>query len=253
MIRMPKFFGSRRYLQARRPRVIRCAVPARSFVACTVVLAGISVGAALASAQHVQPGQTAADAHKADAGRQIPTRAGDFKYEPITARQRFNWFVISTIGQRSLVGGVFSAAFGTGLDRPKEYGPHWGGFADRYGMRLSGVSTGNAIEASVGALWGEDPRYFRVPDEPFKARVGNVLARAFTDYRRDGQIGPAYARFIAIPGNNFLSNTWRVQSEANLHDAVLRTGLGFGARMVSNAYLEFWPNVTRRVFHRNSK
>ena len=84
-------------------------------------------------------------------------------YEPITPAQRMHWFAFSTAGPVSLLlAGPVSAAWGTMLDRPKEYGPHWGGFADRYGMRLTGVSTGNAIEAGVGALWGEDPRYFPV-------------------------------------------------------------------------------------------
>ena len=245
------FVCPRRYLQARWPPVIRFARLARSLVACTVVLAGISVGAALASAQHVQPGQTSTEAHKADAGRQISTT--HFKYEPITTRQRFAWFVNSAVGARSLVDGVLSSAFETGINRPKEYGPHWGGFADRYGMRLTGISTGNATEASIGALWGEDPRYFRVPDEPLGARARNVVMKTFTDYRRDGCTGPAYARFIAISGNNFLSNTWRVHSEANVHDAVLRIGLGFSGTMASNAFGEFWPDVARRVFHRHSK
>ncbi|MGH9684754.1 MAG: hypothetical protein ACRD4S_14225 [Candidatus Acidiferrales bacterium] len=231
--------------------VIRRACPATLFLGCTFALATFFLGAPEAISQHVPPGETAADAHKAGAGKQISTN--HFKYTPITARQRFAWFVNSTVGVRSLVDGVLSSAFETGIDRPKEYGPHWDGFGDRYGMRLTGISTGNAAEATVGALWGEDPRYFRVPDESFGARVRNVVMRTFTAYRRDGHTGPAYARFIAISGNNFLSNTWRVHSEANVHDAVLRIGLGFSGTMASNAFGEFWPDVARRVFHRHSK
>ena len=113
------------------------------------------------------------------------------------------------------------------FDRPKEYGPHWGGFADRYGMRLTGIVTGNAMEASIGALWGEDPRYFRVPDQKFKMRVNNVVRLTFMARHEDGSFDPAYARYIAYAGNNFLSNQWRVHSEANTHDAILRIGGGF--------------------------
>lgn len=61
------------------------------------------------------------------------------------------------------------------LNRPHEYGTHWDGLGKRYAIRLSGVATGNAIEASLGALWGEDPRYRRVPDRPFGARVKHVV------------------------------------------------------------------------------
>jgi hypothetical protein len=175
----------------------------------------------------------------------------DEPYDPITARQRLRWFITNTIGPAHLAGGAVTSAFGTAFDRPKEYGPGWAGFGDRFGMRLTGVVTGNAIEGGVGALWGEDPRYFRVPDQPFGARVKNVMKQTFTARRRDGSFAPAYARFIAEPGNNFLSNAWRPASEANTHDALLRTGEGFAGRMASNAFQEFWPDIERRLLHRN--
>ena len=70
-------------------------------------------------------------------------------YHPITSQERLKWFADSTIGPTSLVGGLFSSALGTAVDTPSEYGPHWDGFAKRYGMRLTGISTGNAIEATA--------------------------------------------------------------------------------------------------------
>jgi hypothetical protein len=171
-------------------------------------------------------------------------------YSPIASRQRLRWFVTSTIGPQHLAGGLFTSAFGTGLNRPKEYGPHWGGFADRYGIRMTGIVTGNAMEASIGSLWGEDPRYFRVPEQPFKSRVGHAIRLTFMARRPSANFEPAYARYIAIAGNNFLSNTWRVQSESNTQDALLRTAEGFAGRMAANAFEEFWPDIKRYVFHR---
>jgi hypothetical protein len=172
-------------------------------------------------------------------------------YLPITSRQRLRWFLTNTIGPPHLVGGLFTSAFGTAVDRPKEYGPGWAGFGDRYGIRLTGIVTGNAIEASTGALWGEDPRYFRVPNEPFGRRILNAVQLTFKARRRDGRFAPAYARYIAISGNNFLSNTWRVDSEANAHDAVIRTLDGFAGRFASNLFEEFWPDIKNLAFHRS--
>ena len=148
------------------------------------------------------------------------------------------------------MGGLFTAAFGTAVDRPKEYGPHWGGFADRYGMRLTGIVTSNAMEAGVGYFVHEDPRYFRVPERPFKSRVANVMRLTIVARKNDGGYGPAYARYLAFAGNNFLSNTWRVPSEANTHDALWRTGEGFAGRMAANAFEEFWPDVKTKLFHK---
>jgi hypothetical protein len=171
-------------------------------------------------------------------------------YHAITPRQRLRWFITNTIGPPHLIGGLFVSAFGTAVDRPAEFGPHWGGFADRYGMRMTGIVTGNAMEASLGLAFREDPRYFRVPDRPLKARLRNVVTLTFAARRDDGNLAPAFARYMAISGNNFLSNTWRVHSEANTQDALLRTAEGFAGRMAFNAVEEFWPDVKNRIFHR---
>ncbi|HEX4001297.1 MAG TPA: hypothetical protein VHX36_01525 [Candidatus Acidoferrales bacterium] len=170
-------------------------------------------------------------------------------YHPITGRQRLRWIITNTMGPEHLAGGVITSGFGTALDRPREDGPHWGGFAERFGVRLTGVATSNVMEAGVGALWGEDPRYFRSPDEPFGARVKSVIKQTFTARRSDGHFAPAYARYIAYSGSNFLANTWRPDSEANNHDAVLRTLEGFAGRMSSNAWDEFWPDAKAYLFH----
>lgn len=166
-------------------------------------------------------------------------------YHPITSRQRLRWFVTNTIGPPHLAGGLFAAGFGTALDRPEEYGPHWGGFAERYGMRLTGIVTSNAMEAGAGFWFGEDPRYFRVQESPIKARAKNVVWLTFAARRRNGSVAPAYARYIAIVGNNFLSNTWRARSESNVPDALLRTAEGFAGRMAVNAFEEFWPDIKK--------
>lgn len=170
-------------------------------------------------------------------------------YQPFTPRESFHRFTSNTTDPVNLVGGVFDAALGTAPNRPKEYGPHWGGFADRYGIGVTSSVTENALEAGADIILREDPRYFRVPDRPFKARVGNVLRFTFVARGGRGNLRPAYARYTTIFGSNFLSNTWRVQSEANAHDALLRTSEDFGGRLASNAFQEFWPDVKRRLFH----
>jgi hypothetical protein len=169
---------------------------------------------------------------------------------PITNQQRLNWFVRSTVGPESLTAGLFTAGFGTGLNRPREYGPHWEGYGKRYGMRFTGIATGNAMEAALGSLWGEDPRYFRATGQSVKRRIKNVIVMTFVARQDDGTIAPAYARYIGTSGNNFLSNTWRADSESGVGDACLRTALGFAGRMGGNAFAEFWPTVTKHLFHK---
>ena len=177
--------------------------------------------------------------------------AAQAPYEPLSGKQRVLWAARETFGPESWLVGVWTAGIGTARDKPEEYGPHWEGFAKRYGMRFSGIAASNTIEAGLGAIWGEDPRYVRNPNLPFKRRVGNVFWLSFTARNRQGKLMPAYARYIAIPGNNFLSNTWRVSSEATTNQALARTGYGMLSEIAGNAWKEFWPDVKRIVFRRN--
>jgi hypothetical protein len=169
-------------------------------------------------------------------------------YTPITGEERFKWAVKSTVGMKSLaLSGVLSAGWGTIFNKPPEYGTNFDGFAKRYGMRLTGVSTGNAIEASLGMVWGEDPRYFRVPEKKFWDRVSNAGDLTFRARRADGKYYFAYARVAGTAGNNFLSNIWRVDSENSFEDAVSRTAVGFAGKFAGNLFDEFWPDVWKKL------
>lgn len=172
-------------------------------------------------------------------------------YQPATGSDRVKWFALTTAGPLSLLAaGPISSAWSTMLDTPKEYGPHWEGFGQRYGMRLTGLSTGNAMEAALGMLWGEDPRYFPSPTRGFGPRVKYVIRSSFVAPHRDGRWHPAYARFAGNVGSSFVSSTWRVPSENGLGSAALRCFWGVVGDIAGNAYTEFWPDVKRKVLRR---
>jgi hypothetical protein len=214
-----------------------------------------------ASAQQLQPGTLAGEADSPNLGS--PTAdtvsgtppsgtAGTSSSDdlgPITAKQRVDWVVKGTIGPESLAGELFGAGWDTLFDHPAYYGPHWGGFADRFGVGLSGLAVSNSMEAGFGAIWGEDPRYRRDAGAPFSHRLGHTVKMTFMAENRDGQIVPAYARFIAIPGSNFISNAWRVPGDDNVNQALVRTGLGFLGHWGNNTFDEFWPDFKRKIFH----
>jgi len=168
---------------------------------------------------------------------------------PITGSGRIMWTISNTIGPATLVGDLFSAGLGTAYNQPHEYGTHWDGFGKRYGMAVASSATSNVMEAGLGSIWGEDPRYHRADGGSFGGRLGHVVKMTFLAQNRDGEIVPAYARYAGIVGSNFLSNTFRPDSEANTPHAVTRIGLGFVGRMTSNLVEEFWPDLRDRLFH----
>jgi hypothetical protein len=168
---------------------------------------------------------------------------------PITAQQRVRWVLENTLGPQAILGEAFSAGFGTWRDKPAEYGSHWDGFGNRAGADLSEAAVSHTMEAGLGSIWGEDPRYYRDAGAPMKNRLGHVFEMTFLARNRDGDLMPAYARFIAIPSSSALANTWRPGSERSLGNVGARIGLGVLGRIGTNMCIEFWPDIHRRFFH----
>jgi hypothetical protein len=171
-------------------------------------------------------------------------------YQPITGGGRIEWAVMNTFNLPSFGVGLISAGWGTYFNEPHEYGVSASGFGKRFGIRLSGIAVQNTMESGLGAVWGEDPRYFRVGSgDNVMHRAGHIVKMTFMARNRDGRIQPAYARYAAIGGSNFLSNAWRADSDATVRHAGIRIGLGFLGRLGVNTYYEFWPDIRDRFFH----
>jgi hypothetical protein len=168
---------------------------------------------------------------------------------PVTAKQRVAWVIIDTLGPQAIIGEAFSAGLATWKDKPAELGSHWDGFGKRAGIERGEAGVSHSMEAGLGAIWGEDPRYSRQAGAPFKNRLAQVIKMTFLARNREGGLMPAYARFIAIPSSSALSSTWRPESERSLGNVWARIGLGVLARMGTNACIEFWPGV-RHLFVR---
>lgn len=171
-----------------------------------------------------------------------PVRAGSLN--------RVQWFAHATIGPGSTMGGLISGGYGVLTHQPEEYGPNIKGFGQRFGMRLTGVATGNAINASLGAIWGEDPRYARHGGPEFGGRVKRIIGHTFVTRYSDGETRFAWARLAGNVGNNSLSNLWRVRSQVGADETAKRISFGFLGQMAGNAFAEFWPDVRKKIGRR---
>jgi hypothetical protein len=170
-------------------------------------------------------------------------------YSPITASQRVDWVVKSTLAPTTLLFTAFDAGLGTLRNSPPELGTHVTGFGERYGLHVADRALSTGLEAGVGSLWGEDPRYRRVPEKSFSGRIGNVFRMTVVSHDSSGREMPAYARLIAVPSAAFISNAWKPDSQNSTVDALNRIGFSVATHILANAYLEFWPDVKVRIFH----
>ncbi|MBI3493990.1 MAG: hypothetical protein HY047_19755 [Acidobacteria bacterium] len=169
-------------------------------------------------------------------------------YVPITGEQRADWIVDGTIGPRSLsLIGPLAAGLQTGLNWPSEWQQSWNGVAKRYAQREADVAISNTIEAGLGGLWGEDPRYIPSGRRGIWPRARYAMKTAFLAQRRDGHLAPAWGRYAGNVVNNVIENAWLPPSATTAGQTVWRSVLGLLARLGGNAWEEFWPDVRRRL------
>src|ERR1035438_7865677 len=72
-----------------------------------------------------------------------------------------------------------------------ELGSHWDGFGKRAGIERGEAGVSHSLEAGLGAIWGEDPRYYRKAGAPFKDRLAQVIKMTFFARNREGGLMPA--------------------------------------------------------------
>jgi hypothetical protein len=169
-------------------------------------------------------------------------------YQPITPSQRVVWAVNGVAAPPNLGVGVLSAGWLTALNQPEEWGRSWSGFGKRYLEREADVGIANTIEAGLGSLWGEDPRYHRSGNGGIWSRVGYAASRTFLAPGRDGRMHPAWARYAGKTLNTQIENTWLPPSGTTGTAVALRITDGFLGRFGGNLWGEFWPDVRDALF-----
>lgn len=205
-------------------------------VAIALTVLSIPEAALCQPTAHVDaPAQTATPTLTADA------------YVPITGEQRVFWIVDGTIGRRSLtIVGPLATAWLTAFNTPEEWGRGPSGIAKRYGQREADVAISNTIEAGLGALWGEDPRYIASGRKGIWPRARYALKTSVLAQGRDGRLRAAWGRYAGNTLNNLIENSWLPPSQTTGAQTALRSGMGIVTRMGGNLWEEFWPDVARR-------
>jgi hypothetical protein len=169
---------------------------------------------------------------------------------PFTLTQRYEKLLWTVAGPGAVIKTAAVAGIAQWRDKPPEWGQGMDGYGRRVGYRFLRRAVNNSIEFSVGALIGEDPRYFRSKSPAFWGRIGHAAGSAFVSPVEGGGRRVAFARFSGAYGGAWISNAWYPE---RLHSpgAVLRRGsYSLGGEILGNLWREFWPDVRRKLFRR---
>jgi hypothetical protein len=178
-----------------------------------------------------------------------PATISDAAPPPIAPSERAAWVANSITGPQSLMSGAVVAATETMIPYPSEWKRSVAGFGRRYASRDAAIAISNGVEASLGALWGEDPRHFKCHCDGLGHRAAHAAKFSVLAAHSDGHVGPAWGRYVGTVTSNSVENAWLPASARTWQQLVLRQAGAVGGRFVGNLWAEFWPDVRRRFTH----
>lgn len=175
------------------------------------------------------------------------------RYRPITAGQRVDWVRGSLFDMRGLTAGLASTTWDTAWNNPDEWGRSFPGVAKRFAAREASVAVANSIEAGLGAIWGEDPRYLPTQQRTLRARALHALKSVVLSPRRDGRFAPAWGRYSGIGVESIVANRWLPDSDSGPSHTLLRVANALLGQLGSNLFHEFWPDLKSQFLPPNSR
>jgi hypothetical protein len=100
---------------------------------------------------------------------------------------------------------------------------------------------------AVPSIMHQDPRYFRMPDQPFKKRLIYSISRTVISRNDDGSPMPNYGTLLAYPINAEISNLYVPGIESDAASTTKRIFTGYALDPINNLLAEFLPDVAKHV------
>jgi hypothetical protein len=140
------------------------------------------------------------------------------------------------------------SAITTAIDPHSAYGPGLKGWGKNAGVSLLQDATAEFFGTfAVPSIMHQDPRYYRIPDQPFKKRLIYSISRTIISRHDDGSPMPNYGTLLEYPINAQLSNLYVPGIQSDGPSTVKRILVGYAIDPTNNLLAEFLPDVAKHV------
>ena len=165
---------------------------------------------------------------------------------PLTAKQKFQLYLLNTGGPLPLLGEAAGAAYGQWTNTPPEYGQGWESYGKRYGANLAYNATRQTIAYGTSLVFHEDTRYFASRSHGIWKRTGHALLSTFTARHADGRDRFSMSSVTGVVGGCTLSSIWGPPSWKGVGNIAYNAGISFSATAGFNIVREFLPDLLGR-------
>ena len=177
----------------------------------------------------------------------------NYHYAPaLTPGQKFELTFLSYKTVFPYLAAGFQAGLSQASNSFEGYGQGASGYGKRFGSALlDGVDSSFFSNFFYPVLFKQDPRYFRLGEGTKKRRIWYCIEQEFvTKKDSDRSATFSYSNVLGALTAGGISNAYYPQEERGFGLTMSRTAVSFGWGMVGNFVLEFWPDVSRGLFHK---
>jgi len=161
----------------------------------------------------------------------------------IASKDSFDYPLVALAGALAGLGQLTNQdlSFGQGIK----------GFGHRLATNYADQAIGNMFtEGFFPVLLHEDPRYFRRGTGSMISRVGYAFTRVFVTHKDSGGVRFNYSEWLGNASAVAISNAYYPQSQT-LGGNGTKLLMQVGTDAVSQVLKEFWPDMKRKIFHKN--
>lgn len=169
---------------------------------------------------------------------------------PMSPGDKFKLFAVNTVSPFNFV----ATAAWAGIEQANNTYPSWGqggeGFGKRYGAVFASTASSNFFGTFMyPSMLRQDPRYFRKLKGGFGSRLGYALSRIVVTRTDHGGSAPNASLWLGAGSSAALGNLYYPENEQDAGAVLGRMGINIATTAGFNVAREFWPDVSRKLFH----
>ena len=172
---------------------------------------------------------------------------------PLSTGQKFRIATASVFDWGAYPFNGSLAAIAQAKNDPKEWGQGWDAYGKRFGANFADNSIGTFMTVAIfPSLFREDPRYYQMGKGGFWRRSYHAVNRLFVTRTDSGKERFNYSESVGNAAAAAISNIYHVPSDRTAS----RNATTFAFLIIydglSNGLKEFWPDIRRKVFRKNT-
>jgi hypothetical protein len=170
---------------------------------------------------------------------------------PLSTKQKAELMARTMYDPFTFVAAGLTAGVGQATNSFAPYGQGAEGYAKRYGAALADGADSNLFSNFVyPVIFKQDPRYFRVGEGPLKPRIYSAIRQEFVARKDSGGHTFSYENVLGAFTAGTISNLYYPSTDRGVGLTISRASIALGYGCLGNVFLEFWPDIQAKLFHK---